>query len=175
MQKTRTPRRSLSDALYAKYNPDGDPFHIKTIVTKEDALLFGLGLGIYWGEGDKGSRHAMRVANTNPEILLNFVRFLIDICGVKKDKIYYSIICFNDSDPAAVGAYWAKVFDVSLEKFGKIVQIPQQGKGAYKRKSHFGVCTVNVSNIKLKQWMLKTMEDFSVMDKGERNVPYLEK
>jgi len=40
------------------------------------------------------------------------------------------------------------------EKFGKIVQIPTQGKGTYKKKSRFGVCTITVGNVKLKNWIL---------------------
>lgn len=154
MQKTGISRRNHSDAAYLKYNPSGDPFNIKSITTLGDAKLFGLGVGIYWGEGDKKSPHSIRVANTDSAILLSFIKFLTVICGVKKEKIHFSIVCFNDSDPILVADHWSKVFEISREKFGKIVQIPPQGKGTYKRKSEFGVCTVTVSNIKLKQWML---------------------
>jgi len=48
-----------------KYNPNGDPFEIKTNLDKGEQFLKGLGLGIYWGEGTKTSIHSLRVANTD--------------------------------------------------------------------------------------------------------------
>lgn len=160
MHKIGMKSRSRSDAMYVRLNPDGDPFCIREIKTLEDAKLFGLGIGIYWGEGNKTSKHAVRVTNTDPQILLNFIHFLEVICGVRKQKISFSIVCFNDSDVAKVKNYWSKVFSVSGEKFGKIVQIPPQGKGTYKHKSINGVCTVSVHNIKLKKWIVETLRSF---------------
>ena len=53
MKKMKIPRRSRSEAGYLKYNPNGDPFRIRTNLGIEESFLMGLGLGIYWGEGSK--------------------------------------------------------------------------------------------------------------------------
>lgn len=160
MDKMKLARRNMSDAIYRYYNPDGDPFFIQPIKTQDEARLFGLGIGIYWGEGDKRSKHSVRIANTDPGIILTFIQFLLVCCTVKKEKIRYSIVCFNDSSIEAVGEHWAKLLQIPKEKFGKIVQIPPQGRGSYKRKSEFGVCTVGVSNIKLKQWIIQELDSY---------------
>lgn len=47
--------RSISDAAYIKHNPKGDPFVIKTPQNRFELILYGLGLGLYWGEGTKAS------------------------------------------------------------------------------------------------------------------------
>ncbi|MEP7166738.1 MAG: hypothetical protein ABI758_02025 [Candidatus Woesebacteria bacterium] len=160
MRKLDIPRRKPSEALYLKYNPNGDPFLIKKITTTEDAKLFGLGVGIYWGEGDKRSIHATRVANSDPELILTFIHFLTALCGVKKDKIKCNIVCFNDSNIPDVGRYWSQLLQIPKEKFGKIVQIPPQGKGKYRRKSQYGVCTASVYNTKFKQWIMQEISGF---------------
>lgn len=157
LEKAGVARRTPSEALYAKYNPQGDPFTIKSPKTHEDIFLYGLGLGLYWGEGNKACPSSVRLSNTDPDIILSFLRFLECLCGVKPEKIKYNIVCFNDSNPIQVGEYWAKILNVPIKKFGKIVQIPPQGKGTYKRKSQFGVCTICVYNTKFKQWMLKEL------------------
>lgn len=162
MSKYGLSRRTRSEATYLSFNPNGDPFSIREIKTIDDALLMGLGLGIYFGEGTKVAPHQVRVANTDPVILTLFIKFLIDICGLRKDKISYSIVCFNDSNVEDVVNYWSSIFSIPKEKFGKIVQIPPQGKGTYKRKSQYGVCTVNVNNVKLKQWLLKKLVDVKI-------------
>jgi hypothetical protein len=158
MNKYDIQRRTRSDAAYVRANPRGDPFTIKMKRTGKEQLLFGLGLGIYWGEGNKVTTHTLRVANTDASMIKVFVRFLKIICGLPGDKIHYSIVTFNDADPAEVRRYWAKQLEISRDKFGTIVTIPPQGKGKYRKKSRFGVCTVTVGNIKLKRWIMGELE-----------------
>jgi hypothetical protein len=158
MIKYNIPRRSRSEAIYLKYNPNGDPFGIRNNLTLEEWFLKGLGLGIYWGEGAKTSKYSLRVANTDAGIIRSFRSFLLKICRLRKDKITYSLICFNDADPESVRNHWSEQLGILPNKFGKITIIPKQGKGTYKRKSLFGVCTIQASNIKLRDWMMKELE-----------------
>lgn len=158
MNKYNIKRRNRSLASYIKLNPNGDPFNLKTQLTPEEKYLFGLGIGIYWGEGNKVSPHSLRVSNTDPNIIQVFIKFLMQICRVKPDKLSFSIVCFNDSNPETARNYWAKKLQISPKKFGKITEIPKQGKGTYKRKSRFGVCTVHVGNIKLKKWIMEQID-----------------
>lgn len=158
MDKHEIKRRTWSEASYVKLNPSGDPFLIKQpLLLSEEQILFGAGLGIYLGEGDKRSPN-LRVTNTDPGTLRIYINFLLRICQVRKEKISYSIICFNDTDPNVAKSYWEKELGITGYKFGKIVQIPPQGKGTYKRKSRYGVCTVSVWNVKLKIWMMKELD-----------------
>lgn len=155
MSKYKIERRSRSQATYLKLNPNGDPFNIKTNLSPREMYLLGLGIGIYWGEGDKVSHYAVRVANTDPQLLKVFIKFLQKICRVKQEKLSFSIVCFNNTSLKQARSYWARELQISPIKFGKITEIPTQGKGTYKRKSKFGVCTVHVGNIKLKRWIQK--------------------
>src|SRR5581483_7922935 len=82
MNKNKFRRRSRSDAAYVKANPVGDPFKIKTNLTIFETKLYGLGLGIYMGEGSKLAYGSVRVSNTNPTILRIFISFLKIICSV---------------------------------------------------------------------------------------------
>ena len=158
MDKYGIKRRTRSEAVYLKLNPNGDPFKIKESLNIRETFLYGLGLGIYWGEGEKRSLHSVRVANTDPAILRTFIKFLSTICRIESRKLSYAIVCFNDSSPVKSRKYWAKELSIFPAKFGKIVQIPPQGRGKYKRKSQFGVCTVSVGNIKLKAWIMKEID-----------------
>ena len=153
MKKYNIPRRTWSEATYVKSNPDGDPYKIKQLITVKDYLLYGLAMGIFWGEGTKRTPYSVRITNTDKNMIVVFRRFLRQVCQVKESKISYSIVCFNDSSPQDARNYWAKALEISPEKFGKITQIAKQGKGSYKRKSLYGVCTMQISNYKLKSWI----------------------
>lgn len=158
MEKYSIKRRSRSEALYFRLNPEGNPFKIKNQLTQSELFLFGLGVGIYWGEGNKVSKHSVRVANTDHRMIKSFLQFLRVICNVEEKKIRYSLVIFNNASETKAVEFWSKQLGVTSSVFGKIVSIPPQGKGTYRRKSEFGVCTVTVSNIKLKSWLMQQID-----------------
>lgn len=164
MDKFDIPRRNLSDALYCKNNPHGDPYSISSIDTIQQSFLYGLGLGIYWGEGNKVSRHSVRVSNSDPSVIKAFLHFLKKICHLKDGKVSYSLICFKNQDSEILRVYWSSVLKISPKKFGTITKVPSHGKGTYKRIQPFGVCSVSVGNIKLKAWMLEQLQLMSTIE-----------
>jgi len=97
------------------------------------------------------------VSNSDPKVIEKFIEFLIKICQINTNKLRFNLIIFNDVDPERALEYWSKKLKVSNEKFGKITVIPPQGKGSYKKKSKYGVCSVAFGNIKLKKWIMSQL------------------
>jgi len=160
MDKYGIPRRSRSEATYVKRNPNGDPFKIKQNLNKKEILLKGLGLGLYWGEGDKsGHNTQVRMSNTDPYLIKKFKDFLSRIYNLDEEKFKYSLVMFNDGDEKKAIKFWTSQIGVKRRQLGKIVNISPQGKGTYKKKNQFGVLTVSVSNKKLKENILKGIKE----------------
>ena len=154
LSKYKIPKRSIGDAIYIKNNPDGDPFKIKTIKTLEDARLWGLGVGLYWGEGNKKSKDSIRLGNTDPALIRQFLEFLIKILGVNKNKIRFGLQIFSDMHSEKVQQFWLKAlkpFNVRREQFYKVTVTPARSIGTYREKSKFGVLSVYFANVKLKK------------------------
>jgi len=152
MRKFNIPRRSMSEATYVKRNPNGDPFKIKNKLNKNEILLKGIGLGLYWGEGDKSNNNtAVRISNTDPQLIKKFREFLLKICGVKKKKFGYYLTLFNDCDEKEAINFWERHLGIKNDQLGKIIRIPPQGKGTYRKKNQFGVLNIVVTNKKLKE------------------------
>ena len=158
MSKHNLKRRSRSEALYLKNNPDGDPYKIKDVKIDKDSFLLGLGLGLYWGEGNKANKHSIRVGTTDVDMIIAFRNFMKKICGVKDSKFRYSLICFKDRSGDESKKYWSRKLKVPESIFGKVTIIPSMGKGTYRKISDYGVCTIYVNNIKLKRWMMDQIE-----------------
>lgn len=153
LNKYRIPKRSISEAIYQKCNPNGDPFKIKQINTIKDARLSGLGLGLYWGEGNKKNKNSIRLGNTNPRIIRKFIEFLIDILGIHREKLKFGLQIFGDMPQRKVLDFWLKElkeFDISKRQFFKVTVTPSGSIGTYREKSKFGVLTVHFCNTKLK-------------------------
>ena len=76
LNKHHIKKRSISDAIYAKHNPNGDPFVPAKIDSYAKAQLYGMGIGLYWGEGTKANKHSIRLGNSDPALIKMFMCFL---------------------------------------------------------------------------------------------------
>ena len=143
-------RRSIGEAIYQKHNPKGDPFVAKAIITKADAELLGLGLGLYWGEGTKSNKHSIRLGNTDPELLKSFMAFLVQLFGVKKEDIRFGLQIFTDINSEEALNFWVTALGVNPSQFYKITVTISGSLGTYRRKSKYGVVTLYYHNKKLR-------------------------
>ena len=147
--------RSYSEASYVKYNGLVDPFEINTSLTTDEERLFGMGVGIYWGEGNKKSLNAVRVGNTDANLIKVFVMFLIKICGVSPEKIRYGLQLFSDVEESDALSFWQYELNIERNQIMPTISRIKSGKiGTYKVKNQFGVMTVYVFNRKLRDWLV---------------------
>lgn len=150
MGKYGIKRRTISEAVYQRRNPDGDPFAIQPIDTLEKAELFGLGIGLYWGEGTKASKYAVRLGNTDPALLRTFIRFLVELFDVKPASLKYGLQIFTDIDENEAINYWCTELCADTSQFYKIHRTISGSIGTYRYKSRYGVVTVYFHNKKLR-------------------------
>ena len=150
MKKHDIKKRSRSDAAYQRANPDGDPFTIKKKLSPTERELWGLGIGLYWGEGTKASPTSVRLGNSDPGIVKQFMRFLVELCGVDKDQLRFGMQLFTDCDNNEALDYWTRHLAIKKSQFYKITRT-QSGKiGTYRRKNQYGVVTLYFNNKKLR-------------------------
>lgn len=150
MEKYQIKRRSISEAIYQKANPNGDPFEIKPIKSMADAELYGLGVGLFWGEGDKINKHTVRLGNTDPELLKVFIKFLVELMGVDKNRLRFGLQIFTDINTVEALNYWIKELSAKPEQFYKPIVTISGSLGTYRRKSKYGVVIVYFHNKKLR-------------------------
>lgn len=151
MRKYGIQRRSRSDANYALYNPYGDPFLIKDHLSAQERELFGLGIGLYWGEGTKASKNAVRIGNSDPGVIKKFMEFLDTIYGVSKSQLKFGMQLFSDVPEEKALSYWCQKLEVDASQFYK-VHVTISGKvGTYRKKNEYGVVTLYFHNTRLQQ------------------------
>ncbi len=161
--KYKIPKRSISEAIYLKNNLQGDPFSLKNVTSIDDSFLSGLGYGLYWGEGNKRNKSAIRLGNTDPSLILKFIDFLKEIWQIKPEKLKFSLQIFSDMDPDEAFNFWIKLLKVSPSQFQKVIVTPSINKGTYKHKIKHGVLTVHYNNKKLRDRICKIIESMSYL------------
>src|SRR3989338_9051458 len=138
--------RSYSDATYLKRNPNGDPFRFTSPKTPEESKLFGLGIGLYWGEGTKANQNSIRLCNTDPYLIAKFIEFLLTFFRIKKEDMTFVLQLFTDIDPKKAMDFWIKQLRINKHQFNKPVITISGSIGTYRKKSEFGVLTVMYHN-----------------------------
>lgn len=156
-ERHQIPRRSISDAIYLKHNPDGDPFRFSRPKTQNEAYLFGLGLGLYWGEGTKSSKGSVRLGNTDPVLITRFIDFLVKFFHVRRQDFRFGLQIFTDIDEQVALRYWLKSLNVGRNQFGKTVTTKSGSLGTYRQKSQYGVVTVHYHNKKLRDLLVSLL------------------
>jgi hypothetical protein len=159
LKKYSITKRTISDAIYDFHNPLGDPFLARKPRTLEDGILFGMGLGLYWGEGSKRGNGGVRLANTDVRLVRKFIEFLEKMFKIKRSKLRFSIQIFSDISPRKAFDYWRKELKVSGDQFYKTMVLKVRGEGTYKYKSEYGVIIVCFNNVKLKRLLCSMIEN----------------
>lgn len=151
MRKYEIPSRSIGEAIYLKHNPHGDPFKFSPPFTTEDHKLFGIGIGLYWGEGTKSNKTSVRLGNSDPALICVFMEFLSRFYGVQKQDYRFGLQIFSDTPPQKALDFWRKSLKVRGRQFHPTIVVTRSGSlGMYRKKSPYGVVTVHYHNKKLR-------------------------
>lgn len=154
MQKYGIKRRSMSDAMYQKHNPDGDPFRFIAPRTHKDWMLYGLGLGLYWGEGTRSNRMEVRLGNTDPALIHIFLTFLQRFFDVKKNDFRFGLQVFSDMNPKEALDFWCRKLRVRASQFYQVVVTQSGSIGTYRNKNRTGVLTIHYHNKKFRDLLI---------------------
>ena len=151
MEKHKIKARQRGEAMYVKHNPQGDPFKFVPPRTLGEAKLFGLGLGLYWGEGNKANMYAIRLGNTDPNLIREFIKFLTRFFGIRKSDLQFGLQIFSDTPSYEALDFWVKELKISRQQVYKPTITKSGSVGTYRKKSKYGVVTVLYHNKKLRE------------------------
>lgn len=113
--------------------------------------LFIAGIMIYWGEGDRVTKHNIRISNTDPAMIKLFADFLRKICSAPENRIKVSLLLYPDLNDKKCKIYWSENTAIPENRFNKSVVIA--GKHKTKRLQ-YGVCNIVFTGTYLKLKLL---------------------
>ncbi|MDD5489842.1 MAG: hypothetical protein PHP25_04155 [Candidatus Moranbacteria bacterium] len=158
LKKYKISKRSISEAMYLKNNPGGDPFKLKFPRNIADAQLFGLGVGLYWGEGNKANKNTVRLGSSDAELLKIFINFLIKFFGIKRRDLKFHLHIFSDIKTKKAKKYWMRELSIKEKQIYKPFVSISGSIGTYRKKSEYGVMTVYYGNTKLRNKLVHLIE-----------------
>jgi hypothetical protein len=119
--------------------------------------LFGLGVGLYWGEGTKASKDSVRLGNTDPYLVEKFIEFLITFFDIDRADLRFGLQIFTDINPNVTMDFWMKTLKIKKHQFYRPTITKSGSLGTYRKKSLYGVITVMYHNKKLRNRMVELL------------------
>lgn len=132
--------------------------------------IFVSGCMLYWGEGYKKSRESIGLTNSDPELIIIFLKFLKKYFPNPYEKIKCAINCYTDIHSyKKIQKYWASKLKIDLKKFTK-PQINNSPKSSIKKRKNllpYGTCCVRVCDVKSKQILLGAIQELGKFSRNE--------
>ncbi|MEK7660047.1 MAG: hypothetical protein AAB343_02480 [Patescibacteria group bacterium] len=120
---------------------------VKVNMSREETLLSVAGIMLYWGEGTK-SGTSVALSNSDPDLILLFVRFLRKICGIDETRLRILMHYYPHQSERELKEFWARTVQIPLTQFSKS-RIHNTSRGSYKRLSAYGTVSVRYSDVLL--------------------------
>ena len=159
---TMQKKRELKDReIYNKYQ--------KRFAKLSKDAFFVAGLMLYLGEGDKRRYERISLANTNPEVIKFFIKWMIEFLKIKKEEIKAELHFHEGMDVEKEKKFWRNELKFSETQFYK-TQIRKLRKGSYsyKESSNHGTCSIYVMGVERKRELMMAIHAF--IDRYLKNI-----
>jgi hypothetical protein len=140
---------------------------------RDGDLLHQAGCMLYWAEGAK-SRNSAKFANSDPQMILLFRRFLTDAVGVDRSEIRLSINAYTNNGLSIeeIELFWLELLDLPRASVRKhtLNHMPTSSSGRAKTRLPYGVCFLIVDRTWVVQHIYGAIQEYG----GFEEPPWLD-
>jgi len=126
--------------------------------------MFIAGLFLYWGEGGKTNLYATVFTNSDPAMVIFFVRWLRQF-GVPEEKVRACLQLYDDMDEDSEVMYWSNLLGLPRAQFHRSnIKRTAQSNKSYKRGFGHGTCDISVSGRDLSEYVLSCVQHLQALN-----------
>jgi hypothetical protein len=146
MKKHNISLRDRSEAGL-NFNRLKPQFEVKSGLSISEEKLKIAGIMLYWAEGTLRNT-TVDFANSNPEMIKIFLRFLRIICGIKEERLRVYLYAYSHHNLEQLKSYWHNTTGIPLSQFTK-PYIREGNLNLSNRKLPFGLVHIRYNDKKL--------------------------
>lgn len=157
MRKHNLKRRTLKEDSTLRFKNKPLSYCLRERLTAEQEKLKMAGIALYWGEGYKTEKSSgIDLANSDVSMILVFLRFLREICGIDEKRLRILLYCYSNQNPQKLMKFWGKATKIPLKQFTK-PYVREDFNLAMLDKMPYGMIHIRYSDKKLlaviKEWI----------------------
>ena len=113
------PRRSAQETNRIRFEAKPLSYDLKTKLTQKEKQLKMAAIMLYWAEGYKVGKGTVDFANSDPDMVVIFWKFLSEICRVDRKRVRLHLYAYEGQDIENLMRFWCKLLKLSQDHFGK--------------------------------------------------------
>ena len=119
MKNHNLPRRKRSETNKIAYLKKQPSFNLKSTLTSKEKGLKIAGFMLYWGEGMKFGDHVIDLCNSDPLLIVIFLKFLRQIYGIDESRLRVLLYCYANQNTQDLIKYWTNITGIPKTQFTK--------------------------------------------------------
>lgn len=156
MKRHHIIRRPASVTRTYQFSKSPCSFATKSNLSQKEEQLKVAGLMLYWGEGAKSQNGQVNFANTDPDLITLFLRFLRKTYIPQESRLRCHLYCFSNQDLSYEIKYWSQLTNIPRHQFIKpYIAKPKEQKHV---KITHGVCHIVYSDKRLLAQILQDIK-----------------
>lgn len=119
LRRQKVARRTSQETNRIRFEAKSLSYDIKKKLTLVEERLKLAAVILYWAEGYKIGKSGLDFANSDPDTVVIFKRFLSEICRVDKDRLRCALYCYEGQDIAKITTFWSTLLNIPEAQFTK--------------------------------------------------------
>lgn len=158
MNRKQLVRRPASQTKTTQFQKSPLSFTPKLSLNESEKNLKIAGLMLYWAEGAKKNTKRVDFANSDPDMIMIFLRFLRKIYQVDESKFRVYLYTYNSLPTNQLLTYWSKLTNIPVSQFSKpYIRTKSELKHD---KMQYGLIHIRYSDIRLFRIIMGEIKDY---------------
>jgi predicted DNA-binding protein YlxM (UPF0122 family) len=160
LRKLKVPRRPIVEANRVRFEAKPLSYSLKTRLTKEEKQLKIATIMLYWAEGYKAGKGTVDFANSDPDMVVIFWKFLSEICGVKRERVRLHLYAYEGQNIGGLKRFWANLLGLSEQAFVKPYIKKAATPGPRGPRMIHGLVHIRYSDKKLFEQIIRWIDEY---------------
>ncbi len=160
LRKHTIPRRDAAEQNRLRFIRKRPSFHPKEKLSPNDEELKNAGIVLYWAEGANApANQIVDFANSNPAMIILFVKFLRTICNVSERRLRAYLYCYSNQNPKQLIQLWSRVTRIPSRQFTK-PYVRNDYRPEKSNRMRYGLLHIRYSDKKLLRQLQEWRDEF---------------
>jgi|SRR3989344_1574993 len=160
LRRLKVKRRTAKETNSIRFEAKPLSYNLKTRLTKEEKQLKISAVMLYWAEGYKVGRNTVDFANSDPDMVVIFWKFLSEICRVERKRVRLHLYAYEGQDIQNLIRFWCELLDLPKHHFIKPYIKKAATQGLRGPRMVHGLVHIRYCDTKLLRQILQWIEEY---------------